>query len=525
MNDNFPTLGELVKFAFDAAGVLPRKRGENDGLNDTDKKRIQKQLERLTNEEGSLTERCGELIRTLAFLTAGAIPNTKANLAFGEVVMDLFEVYNAAIRDEGTYLNKKDSILWICRVYAIPRLALSIPKHSLGFHLRSEGFSIPHDPNWYLPTVDGDEVDWPLRKAMSWVYEVCGISRTHFHYPGKSSDIDQPEQQQNLDNASAWFKGKRIPSWPSLYWNFSRSLEHLQSHADPLRRRQFSDNLRESIFLVLFLARLSTYICSLIRDNYGSVVLDRLITQFKQHRDWLAVDLDSFAKETTSYIDGAGVAPMAQDEVWMRFSERYWDWFSERFYNLVSELNNLLEHHDHMLLPKNIVTELIERYGEYSVRTALEKLEINHDFPIPPNFPLRLREGFELKADIDCNDDDIDHYLLEIQQDGLVSHLNWMKHWLRAVVRYRKREYKSAFSHMECAFEQAKYRAGHNQYQLVNQFIELAAKTNRWKCFKKGIEWARYLGISVRWLRDREPDEEALQFVYMMMQKANYVHF
>lgn len=67
-----------------------------------------------------------------------------------------------------------------------------------------------------------------------------------------------------------------------------------------------------------------------------------------------------------------------------------------------------------------------------------------------------------------------------------------------------------------------RYRAGGSQYLLVNQFVELAAKTDRWKSFKKGVEWALYLGISIRWLRDQEPTEESLQFVFAMMQKATY---
>ncbi|WP_319241829.1 hypothetical protein [uncultured Propionivibrio sp.] len=522
MNDNFPTLGELVKFAFDVAGVLPRKRGESDGLNDADKKIIQKRLERLVDEEGSLTDRCGELISSLAFLTAGAIPNVKVNLAFGESVMDLFEIYNAVIRDEGTYLNKKDSILWFCRAHAIPRLALSIQKHSLRFNLAYEGFAIPPDPNWYLPTISGDDIVWPIRKVMSWVYETCGVSRTHFHYPGKSADSDHAELQQNLDNASAWFNGKRLPSWPSLSWNFARSFEHLENHSDAAYQRQFPEKLRESIFQVLFLSRLSTSICNLIKEAYGTVVLERLIVQFTQHRDWLSAELDSFVAETTAYIQGYSIPPIAIDTVWMEFSERYWRWFSDHYADFAKKLGYLLEQNDYSPLPTNTVAELIQTYGEYSVRTTLEKLEINREFPIPPDFPRRLDEGFVLKKKNNCSDEDIDQYLREIQQDGLASHLNWMERWLRAVVRYRNGDYESAFYHMEYALEQAKYRAGGSQYLLVNQFIELAAKTDRWKSFKKGVEWALYLGISIRWLRDREPDEEALQFVFAMMQKANY---
>ena len=241
-----------------------------------------------------------------------------------------------------------------------------------------------------------------------------------------------------------------------------------------------------------------------------------------QHRDWLSVDLNSFAAETTAYIERYRVPPIALDAVWIEFSERYWTWFSDRYADLAQTLDYLLKRHDYMPLPADKVSELIQTYGEYSVRRALEKLEINREFPMPPNFPQRLGEGFDLKKKPNCSEEDSDCYSREIQQDGLASRLSWMECWLRAVVRYRNGEYESAFYHMEYAFEHAKYRAGESQYPLVNQFIELAAKTNRWKSFKKGLEWAQYLGIPIRWLRGQEPDEEALQFVFAMMKKANY---
>ena len=45
-----------------------------------------------------------------------------------------------------------------------------------------------------------------------------------------------------------------------------------------------------------------------------------------------------------------------------------------------------------------------------------------------------------------------------------------------------------------------------------------------WKCFKKGIEWAQYFGIEIRWLRNGEPTEENLKFVYEMMNIVSYGH-
>ena len=46
MNSCFPNFGHVVKFAFAALGLLPRKRGACDGLTEQEKKRIQKQVER-----------------------------------------------------------------------------------------------------------------------------------------------------------------------------------------------------------------------------------------------------------------------------------------------------------------------------------------------------------------------------------------------------------------------------------------------------------------------------------------------
>ena len=45
------------------------------------------------------------------------------------------------------------------------------------------------------------------------------------------------------------------------------------------------------------------------------------------------------------------------------------------------------------------------------------------------------------------------------------------------------------------------------------QYVELAAKNDDRRRFKKGIEWAQYVGIKVRWLRDDEPTEKKLDYV------------
>lgn len=525
MNCSFPNFGKIVKFAFDATGLLPRKRGDCDGLSEQEKKRIQKQLERLIDEEGALLERCGELIQSLAYISAGTINHPKVNLAIGDVAIDLFEVYHLVIRSDGTYLSEMENIRWFCRSYAIQRLGLSIQKHLLRYNLAKEGLETPVDPDWYLPTMAEGTTVWPLEKAIRWIYQVCETNQTRFHFPEKDAKVATvrcSEQQQNLENAADWLNGKRIPSWPALHWNFSTSLERLGTVADPRFRREVPSKRRESMMIVLFLARVATYVCKAISDAFGQAFLAQLIGQFQRQRAWLISDLEPFNKYIKSYLSKIHTTADTCDEVWWVKSEQHWSWFANREIAISKELNQLLSQNDLATLPEGTVSALVAKHGDYSVRTILEQIEAHSEFIMPEGFPQAVLEGMDLKSRQSLKDGDIDRYVDAITHRGLTHCLPWMEPWLRACIRYRCQDYESAFGYMELAFEQAKYCAGNRQYELVNQFIELAAKTDRWKCFKKGVDWAHYLGLSVRWLRDREPTVENLRGTFEMMKTMQY---
>lgn len=521
MHASFISLGQVIKFAYDATGVLPRKRSERTELDDKDIKRIKKQLERLVDEEGSLMDRCGKLIQTLAFELAGTIQNPKVNLAIGETLLDLLDVYKAVVRDDGTYLSQKDSLRWFCGAHAIPRLLLSIHKHALRFNLAAEGLLTPTEEDWYLPTISGAEIAWPLGKAMNWTYEQCRTSRTQFHNPGKAVNQEDPEGRQSLENASNWLSGESFPSWPGLHWNFSRSIDRLVAAKEPYGR-SVSEIGKESILYVLFLARLSTYVSKELRDAYGTDVLIEMVTQFKRHRDWLAVDLEAFKAETVTYIARYDAPESATDEIWLQFSDQYWQWFYDRARDCSKAMQRLLETSDDHTIPEELISELCGRYGDYTVRSALDWMNYASALQIPEYFPEALHKGFDLKNDSSAMDADADAYEAEIKEKGLTTSLEWMVHWTRAAHCYRKEQHDKAFIHIQKAFNLAKYSAGQNQYKIVNQYIELAAKNSSWKSFKKGVAWASFLGLPVRWLRDDEPSEDNLRGVFELMKKVRY---
>ena len=133
-----------------------------------------------------------------------------------------------------------------------------------------------------------------------------------------------------------------------------------------------------------------------------------------------------------------------------------------------------------------------------------------------------MLNGLDLKNNNNTSQDDIALYEVNLKQSNLELILPWMLPWIKGAYHYRREEYQLAFPFFKEAFNSAKYCAGKNQYKLVNQCVEVAAKNNKRLEFNKGIRWAQYLGIEIRWLRKDEPTDEKLDFVFAIMQKANY---
>jgi hypothetical protein len=91
----FPTQGELIQFIYDAAGVMPRKRGLEVGIDETTKKSIQTALSRLASEEGDVNNNFGKLTQQLSYLIAEHITNPRINYSVGEILFDVLDVYTA----------------------------------------------------------------------------------------------------------------------------------------------------------------------------------------------------------------------------------------------------------------------------------------------------------------------------------------------------------------------------------------------------------------------------------------------
>jgi len=522
MTIEFPTQGELIKFVFDATGLLPTKRNQREDFDETKKKSIQTALGRLASEEGKLNERFGELTKLLSGELFESIPNVKIIGCIGEVLNDLFDVYNAVIRDEGTYLNKTETIRWFSSRYLIPRLVISVNKHLLRCNIAAENFITPPDPHWFLPTIDGNMVTWPLENVMRWAYDLCECSQTHFHYPGKNADTADVHLQQNLDNAANWLAGKGLPSLIALLRNFDISFESLRTCVNPKYKREISELEKQSIRVALLIARISSHVCRSVQQQFGSEFLAELIEQYRRYSEWIADDTNAIKQHVAHYLSENDVPPAVLDGLWRDVSDSYWGWFADKAAHLNNPLHKIISESVDGSVPEEMAQRLAEQYGKFVVFAEIEAYARQIKIVPPQDFANQLFAGFDLKKRLKITSTEIDQYANALKSSGVECRLPWMVPWLRGVLLYRSENFEEAFPFFQLALDQAKYCAGRNQYKLVNQYVELSAKTDRWREFKKGIEWAQYLNVKIRWLRDDEPTDENLKFVFAMLKKCRY---
>ncbi|WP_339847969.1 hypothetical protein [uncultured Halopseudomonas sp.] len=522
----FATQGELVKLAYSAFGVLPRKGSRRtskevsrDGIYEKQKKTIQKQLARLAEEEGELLSNFGQVIQTLSSILTAYLPSTQIINAIGDPLDDLLEAYSRLVREEGTYLSKAETLRYFISIRAVPLLVVSLNKSLLKYRIADLALEMPDETFWYLPTVaEDDRLIMPLEKVMRWAYVRCNLSQTHFHYPGKNARSDDNTLQQNLDNAVKWTRGPRIPALPGLFKNFEESFAALTQSG-----RDIPKELQASIFVALMVARVSSYLAREITDAYDHQYLADICQQFRDYALWIADDVNEFKAELAPVMPRQK-SPESAQVVWFNACCDYWAFFGDKLAAVADTVQRLKEARPGVPLRDDVLAALKSKYGLFAVCSLLDRIQRQSAFLPPHGFVELLYQGFELKNDPATQVGQIDAYAAQVAAYGLDEQLCWMAPWLRGVYHYRKEEFEAAMPHFQAAFENAKYRAGKNQYKLVNQYVEVAAKNGDRRGFKKGIEWAQYLNIKVRWLRDDEPTEEKLDYVYYMLKIARYDH-
>jgi len=432
------------------------------------------------------------------------------------VLRDMYHSYNQLITKEGTFLPKHLSLLYFVFSRAMTTLIESFQFHSLLNRLFCKYGLIPLEPDWFLPDITSDgAVTWPMAKVMKWIYRQASCSQTQFHFPGKTAESENLSYEHNLENAGNWVRGPTLPSLPTLLSNFSQSFDAQDDRTD------LPSDLIESAPLLLMAARLSTSIGQDIEETYGNELLRELSDDCRNFIHEIRPEIQEFKAEMTKANKVAHICEIGE-EAWGVGFNQYTNFFMDKKREAHEKLIKLRKASPkHPFKPQEIEA-LSSKLGNYAVYSNLYPISHAGRWVPDPDFSRLLKKGFMLKNSSDISSVDAVLFKRELAASCVEEQLCWLASWIDAACAYRAGQFAEAMRSFEVAFTQAKYRAGENQYKLVNQYLEACAKNNRKGKFKKGLEWANYLGIQVRWLRDQEQTEENIDFAFYILQKAVY---
>lgn len=508
----FPTVGEVIHFLYKASGVLPDKRDLSPRIDEKQRKAVQKALERLAKEEGNFHDQIGEAIKQLSFFVSGYVNHAAFSLAIGEVIMDLLDVYKHVIQDEGTYLSKCETLRWMLEEHWAPAAAFSIAKQVTKFGLRPLARYFPEDKRWYLPDVQDGKQTWPLAKVMYWIYAGTGASQTQFHYPNRKADEADNGRERDLENAQNWIHGRNWPSAAGLDWTFRRAFVARGPNDT------FTTSHQEASYIALFVTRCISYAASALHDAFGKKFLVQFCEKFEQS---FAVALEE-TRAVEQWIDElAQQYSMTPFDPSLR-SNVVMQWCQELQHRTRLANAEIQDLYDQGALNTVEVGRLASIYGAFPVLPAVEQLQNSERRIMPPDFIQAIGQGMDLSKNLALDFETIDDYETSLRVMKMDALLPWMVPWLHFQIYYRRGDDGNAWIWIQKAFNAARYRAGARQYTIVNHYVELAAKRKNLKMFKKGVYWADYIGIKIRWLREKELNRANLEDAMNMLNLVRY---
>lgn len=519
----FPSLGEVVKAVFDHSGVLPQKN-DNSGIfaDEKAKKTVQAQLRRLSKEESELKNNLSQLTTLLENALLEALGDNRLVWPVIESLEEVLVQYGDLIREDGTFLTRSDSIKWLIRSKLLDRIILSYQKNFLKFNVGHSDLTTPSDVYWWLPDITDDSIKWPIAKVFSWIYDTTETNQTHFHFPNSGAE-DNHRLSQNLENVSRWCNGKQIPSWGNLSLNLTESLVALINTNNSTYRREVTEQAKKSFKVTLFFARLSTSICIAIERQFGREFLIESVKYMRRQDCRLKKQHISINSIISSFLKASDIHQQADiDRTWYDGIQVYWHHQSELIARSAKIISKRFQDNYRTGYSLSDLRYFLKRTPAFTLRPLLSQREYNPIKMVKPKYFDLLFEGLKIRKNEKDTNTKIAPFIEQVTNANLSEELEWLICWNLASFHYRRNEHNLAFPYYKTAFERAKYSVGKEQYLLVNQYIESCAKNDRLRDFKKGIAWANYLGIEVRWLRNMDESEESVNSVFNLMKIAKY---
>ena len=499
----FPSQGDLLKFVYNATGIVPSK---NQFIIDTEinDKSLHKRLTRVAREEGDFLKNFDENTNELRSAIYSLFINDMYSGTLFDPLIEIFHTYNHTTLTNHTYLEKKESLYYLISKVFLHRATLSIFKYKQYYSAFFDTSISPINTFWYLEYKDTTA----LATVIKWIYTCEDKSQEEFHntiYNETNETFDQVEK--DLANAKNWTSTVvKLPSFSNILDVFDRAF----------RFHNIDEDKRQKYILFLLIARFSTYCLKHMYDNYKEEEITELLSKLKYYSKSIDSDFQrifSAVNNDKNYQTTHIELQETIDKGWLKVAlvDRFFDNCMESAESIAKDLewtqSRYLEVHssDNNQNPDRSIYEIQQE--------ALKWLKSNNS---APSFIIEFFQGTIVEPDIkdyiknigNCIDGyevlkqkyDYQKWLNEYHEVGNDIVLPWLKHWIDGLNFYYNKEFEQSLVTMKQAFETIRYSAGNSQIRFIEDYMLVAlAQPNKngnvqgWKDFQRAFKWGVFM--------------------------------
>lgn len=466
----FPSQGDLLKFFYNATGIVSKK-GEDLLDIDLSAKSRHKALTRIAEEEGcnfleNFNTYSSELFSTLSSL----VIEDKFKEILTNPLIAIFKGYLHFVLTESACLDKKHSIENIIERFIVNIAQACFPAETHYKYLINQSY--PQPPNLFIWLKDSEKT--PFMHAMNWIYDSEEMSYQVFH---QLEDIDQMEK--DLINIENWLNGKVfLPNMSQIISTFHRAFRH----------KKIKQEIVDTYTLFLLISRFLTFCKDRMSSMYGDLYTSRYIDLFIQaysavKRDFNII-FDDLMNEKEVALDFK-----ENKEITLNCIHQYNTSIFEKNYTDVFNSSHPMQLLD-ISIPKDqpyhAATVHIHRYLGLTGKS--EKLLK----PFEPNIE-NLFKAYDL---IDGKESNYDLWVTDykkVQNDEVYP---WLKNWVDAVFLFKQKKYDDALDNMHDAFKGIRYSAAKKMVDFLDSYIILsllAKDKSGWKDFRIAFKWGVFL--------------------------------
>ncbi|WP_293745526.1 hypothetical protein [uncultured Acinetobacter sp.] len=504
----FPSQGDLIKFAYDALGIIPSKSEQILDLK-IENKSLQRNLQRFAKEQGSnFLENFDQHISALHIAIADLLPSWHLQYTILNTFKDLFQCYVGAVLEDHTYLNKQGSFEFILQTTILQRLPISIIKYKEVYIDFFKDTYAPQDFYWFLES----EEQTPLSYIMQWIYKSENLPYKNFHQLDVNilEVSDYEEQDKDLENTKNWLNNKSLPAFNDLKAVFERAFE---SHHVPQKRR-------ENYLFFLLIARFCNYCIKQIKKNYGDSILQSISIKLKAYLEAIYKDFHLFynhekksiiakKKEDTTY-DHSIPESKKNGDVIINFAG--FELFSMNCLQSGKDLALHVQRVGHTNDLPDFDDSFPANFNLITLKDCFNYLQSKAN---PKDFLANIENYHHGYFEVLNKKMDFDDWFKEYKtcQNDIVY--PWLEKWIRGVIAFKKNHYQEAMDFMDSAFETIRYSAGKHQERFLEDYLLVSlANPKAYKSFKQAYKWGTFMNHfgGLRTLFNLENDEDIKQF-------------